>query len=436
MPFSLPIFQELEANTKNLTALFSLHIRRFTIVEDSHSDEKKGGEENESPDEKKRGEEIKSPEHKTLSILLARVNTLTTQCTTRREKELDVFKKLATELGVVLEKGNDAEKQTATQFLLGALLHRYFRLQIKYAQFKIPMFYTANPADCNLFSGIRTVLRLNKAYVKKKDMEILDPMTTVTALETFKANMLLEENKVPRYKNGNYEHLGTDPNFLIHLDELIAEQKTRHPSVFIQYTAIQFIQSLMNHVAQKHQLLQTGLEQWGQLILKEYPDFSKVTLKQLIAHAETHIPGEQVRKNVLALLSTDFIEDVLKDDTRTMDHKSFKEEMQQCSLERGSYILFAGYVLLLRSTSCSKELKYCLYNALKAKDSDISPKNKLEAFTLLDEHIKLNEDISSVLKTQFFGTPCSISTLVSQATQDLSSIVQEQEQAPLIKLAS
>lgn len=129
MTFTPPEFKILSVNTRNLETVFSTLLGRYKIITDPPVSEAVSS-----------GEIISN----TLETLLARTHKVVI-CKTDRETARDVFKQLSNELREVLKENNEEKNKQAILFLLGALLHRYFRLIKEYDNFNsyipVPSFF-------------------------------------------------------------------------------------------------------------------------------------------------------------------------------------------------------------------------------------------------------------------------------------------------------
>ncbi len=304
MTFTPPSIEKLVENTNKLEERFSIQLNRYSI---------------------KKPESIKKQTD--LSWWFARTQGVV-DCKTGRDTAHEVFNQLVNELRHVNAE-DPVQNKKATSFLVGALLHRYFRILQEYDDYNayLSLLWRSYPGNCRLFIAIRAALKFPevtstdaKSFTtedfKKKDIECkenplgMDNASIVIHLETFRDNMLLEdEKKEPRYKK--YEHLKKDINFEKHLNEIITFYKARAAPVLKQLKAIQFIESLTIDVIAKCKLQISALDEWHKRLVKDHPNFSTLDLNTIEAHIETHVKEDEVKEQLLDLLNTKRIKDKL-----------------------------------------------------------------------------------------------------------------------------
>jgi hypothetical protein len=406
MPFIPPVFSILRVNTLNLDTRFSTKLGRYNI---------------EVPKAAKDSSD-KPPTR--LEVLIASTQQVI-DCKTDRKTARDVFSKLVIELGEVVKTGTEAEKNTGVLFLLGALLHRYFRLINEYSAAYTNMFVkTSDVRNCDLFQAIRAALKLPKEMpsgFKLKDLEVLDVTTVVTALEVFRDNMLQEVDKVPRYKK--YPHLAKDVNFERYLQAIIIEQKGRGAAILKEFKAVTFIQSLAAKIEAQRVLLEEELDKWSKILKKDHPDFSSLSFKSIENHIIKKITVESAREKILDLLYTGHIITTLE----SFDHASFLIAMKKCQTDKAIYIVFGGYALLLQSKKDLEKLEFCIYQALniESKPKELTNEDMLVGIQLLKEFIETNPEI--VLNYDFFGGKDKMNTEISQREEALILKVKEEK---------
>ena len=370
-------------------------------------------------------------------------------CKTDRTSQRDVFKILIGELQC-LPKGDEEKK--GTMILMGALLHRYFRLIISYEEQPYSLFFTnplKNVFSCTLFKSIREALQLdskvNYDTYKKSDRNRLDSMTIVSCLEMFRDYMFSkDDNEKPRWKK--YTHFRNEPNFEGNLNELIAKQiemdKKNKSPVLNQFKAIQFLQSLAKQLNDDCLKINEALEAWGKTLLKDYPNFNQLDVKTIGKHLDNTIKEELLRKKIVDLFHLEIIQSKLEDqefqtpssseDEEGLDvvtasrddsmdlpailnHESLIQEMKKAQLSLASYTLFGGYALLLKIDTIPEHLKSMMRKAL-GEERD-SPKNTkddlLGGISILKDYLESNPDIP--LDWSYFGNRKGLEHHISKA---------------------
>ena len=405
MAFIPPVFSVLRVNTLNLDTTFSTKLGRYKIVGPIASSDS-------SKDSSK-----KPPS--SLQVLIDRTQ-LVIDSKTDRTTARDVFNQLVNELREVLRAGNEDQNNRGAMFLLGALLHRYFRLikeQDNAKSFTLSLFKIYNVKTCRLFQAIRLALRLSKETLEEyrtRDLAILDVTTIVTALEEFQNNMvdIKDADKVPRYKK--YPHLAQDRNFEHYLKEIIEEHRKRGLPILDQFKAIHFVQSLAKKVEVQCVQVEEELAKWCKILEKEHADFSVLSLKTIEAHIDKNIQVESARERILDLLYTDHI----KTNLASMDHADFLAKMKKCQTDRATYTICGGYTLLLQSQGID-DLKFCIYQALgiEEKPKEYTDKDKLIGIKFMQEYLKCNPDV--VLDCEFFGGKDEMNTLIAEKYEEL-----------------
>ncbi len=399
MTFTPPRFSILRANTRNLDSTLSTSLGRYKIVDADDVVKKRNS----------------------LEVLISRTQQVI-DCKSARATQLDVFNRLVNELREVLKLKNEDKNNKGTLFLLGALLHRYFRLMQEYDNWST-RFYTWDPRSCKLFLAIRAALKLPEQMpndYRQMDLTILDVTTIATALEIFRDNMQLkDEQQIPRFKK--YHHFAVeDPNFEIHLNELIDKYKNIAAPVLKQFKAIDFIQSLVEKVDAEHQQIKQALIEWNKIFVREHSDFNLVNIETIEAHMTTHIKSVPLREKILDLLYTPFI----KSKMEGLDHQSFLSEMNKCSSDIARHAVLGGYSLLLQYPGMEK-LKFYIYQALgtEKKPEELTDEYMLQEIGFLKQLIKLNPGL--VLKYEFFGGKAQMDTQILQNEEALTLKIQE-----------
>lgn len=425
MAFTPPGLSILKVNTLNLDTQFSIKLGRYKIIASSLSPSSS------------------AKPQSTLEVLIAIIQQ-TMVCNTERLTARDVFTQLANELNEIVKAEKKEQYPRAAMFLLGALLHRYFRLINEYDNFNgyTSFFFTpSSVTNCRLFKAVRLALQLPcekkkasgldildaidipKNY-KTHDLNILDVTTIVTALEVFRDNMnVLDEHKIPRYKK--YPHFEKDVNFETYLQDIINVHKKRGIPVLNQYKAINFIQSLAAKVDAECQLIDEELIKWSKVLEKEHVDFNLLTQKEIEKHIIANIKPESLGKKIINLMQIPFISENLVN----LDHGSFLDSMKKCQADTATYTIFGGYALLLQSQGI-EQLKFCIYEALDIIEdpNELTDKDMLVGINrFLKPFLTNNPDIE--LDCEFFGGRDKLDTHVKQTLETVAKKVQSEEKA-------
>lgn len=408
----------MRVNTRNLEIVFSTLLGRYKIITDV-------------PEGKVNSDIIKD----TLETLLARTHKVVI-CKTERETARDVFDKLSNELREVLKENNEEKNRKSILFLLGALLHRYFRLIKEYDTFNsyipVPRFFfkykpPSDVKDCRLFQAIRLALGLPALMgenYQADDLKILDVTTIVTALETFRDNMLMvDKDKEARYKS--YPHFATDKNFKTYLQDIIDEHKRRGPSVLKQFKAIGFMRSLVNKMEEECQLIKEALNSLSKLMQRNSLEFKTLSIELLEEQIRTHIKSEDLQENIVDLLYTPHIKSKLGE----LDHESFIKEMKICNYSSASYKILGGFSLLLQHEGIEEKLRFCIYQALGLgiNSDELTDKDMLDGVKFLKKYFDDNPKVE--LNFDFFGGREPMNTFILQTELALTKKVQEQKKS-------
>ncbi|KTD59034.1 hypothetical protein [Legionella shakespearei] len=413
MAFTPPAYSVLRVNTLNLDARLSTLLGRYKIVDNQTAVATTSST---NP----------APLQTSLEILLARINQVI-ECDTDRLTARDVFKQLGNELRDVLKEGDETKNQRATLFLLGALLHRYFRIINEYKGSYTGWFVTPNPLNSDLFKAIRGALQLPGDVTvddyQMRDLKILDVTTIVTALEAFRDNMYLKDQEgIERYKK--YPHLKADSNFEIHLKEIIDQHTARGRTTVNQFKAVRFIQSLRKQVDVDQQQVENALNRWCKEFARAHPDFDGLDLETIEGHIKKYFKEDPIKENILDLVNTPLI----KDNLNSMSHASFPTQMKLCHAKICSFILVGGYSMLLQSEHVKKDLRFKIYEALDiVKDpsvlSSADMDNGIKLFNMFREN---NTQID--LDYEFFGDKEKMETFISQTELALTSKIQAEKE--------
>lgn len=413
MAFTPPSYPVLRVNTLNLDSRLSTLLGRYKIVDNQTAIATPSS--------------INSvPLQTSLEILLARTNQVI-ECDTDRQTARDVFKQLANELRDVLKEGDETKNQRATLFLLGALLHRYFRIINEYKASLTSWFVTPNPLNSDLFKAIRSALQLPGDAVfedyQARDLKILDVTTIVTALEAFRDNMYLKDQEgIERYKK--YPHLKADSNFETHLKEIIDQHNAKGKTTVNQFKAVRFIQSLRKQVDIEQQQVENALNRWYKDFAKAYPDFDDLALETIEDHISKYFKEEPVKENILDLVNTPLIKNNLK----KMSHANFLVQLKLCHAKICSFILVGGYSILLQSEQVKKDLRFKIHEALDIVEdpSVLSSEEMHNGIRLFNLFREKNPQIE--LDYDFFGDKEKMETFISQTELNLTSKIQAEKE--------
>ncbi|MDI1352886.1 MAG: type IV secretion protein Dot [bacterium] len=403
MVFKRPSFEILKANTYKLDARLSSLLGRYIISTDP-------------PASEEASLLLKRNKPNTLEILIARTNQVVT-CATDRVAPRDVFNQLSNELREVLKEGDEEKIKQGALFLLGALLHRYFRLlheEVTYSCslsfFSVTMYYAKN---CRLFLAIRDALHLpqmSDSY-REDDLKKLDVATVVTALECFRDNMLLNE----RYKK--YPHFNQDKNFQVYLQAIIDEQRKRdsQSNILGQFKAIHFLQSLLINLEIEQQKIEKALNTWLVRLKKDYPQSSELRIELVEQHLLIHIE-EPLREKIADLLYTPYI----KEKFASLDHTNLVMELNICHIQSINYILFGGYALIDVKNK-HENLLFCLHHALgvEKKENELTHEDRMKGIEFLGNFIEETSDIE--LNVDYFGGLAHLKTEILQQQLNLKT---------------
>jgi hypothetical protein len=402
MAFTPPEFAIFLVNTLNLDTELSIRLKRYKIVDEANS------------------------KQSSLEILIARTNEVI-NCKSDRKSAKEVFNKLVNEFRDVLAEKNEEQNKQATAFLLGALIHRYFRLINEYKKFNgwLLGVKASSVQNCTLFQAIRVALQLGKEFPGDfliKDLEILDVTTIVQSLEVFRENMLAEDkDKTPRYKK--YEHLD-DPKFKDQLDEIINEHSKLGAITIKQFKAINFLQSLAQCVSKEQQAIEKELQNWNKLALKEFGKLEQLDLTKLQAHINTHVKEEVLQKKILQLLDSENISTKIG----SLTYDSFFKTMLALNNAIAGYRLLGGYALLLESPEIIDKMRFSLLKALgiELKPQALTDEDKLVTIQLLIQYLK-DEPQLKLDFTFFNGRNSMESTLADRELALSKKVMKEQE---------
>ncbi|KTD60660.1 substrate of the Dot/Icm secretion system [Legionella santicrucis] len=406
MTYTPPPFATFRVNTLNLDTAYSTLLGRYKVVEARSSD---------------------SVQQTSLEVLIARTNEVINS-KTDRESQREVFNLLVNELRQIPKE--DKEKTTqGTLFLLGALIHRYFRLIKEYDDYNGYASWTyfgrCDVTNCKLFLAIRRALQLKeiehipKKKFKEDDLKILDVVTIVRALEVFRDNMLIEDKeKVLRYMK--YPHFAQDANFQKYLQEIIEQQTRRGAAILHRFKAIAFVQSLIKQIENERQQLDKDIEKWCKAVAKEHKDFNvfKTLNDEAIgASILKYVESDKSRNIIYDLYYTPLIRDNLE----SMDHSILLTKLKEGYEQKCNYMLFGGYALLLQHPrGLDDNLLFTLQKALGLERSldELSKEDLGNGIIFLKEF--LEHDPSVILDCEFFGGRDKMDTLIARVEKELT----------------
>ncbi|WP_454785793.1 hypothetical protein [Legionella sp. WA2024007413] len=403
MTFIPPTFAKLRVNTLNLETKYSTILGRYTVVDSQVSEGSSA-----------------------LDVLIARTNEVI-KCKSDRTPQIEVFNQLVNELRQI-PKENKKDTEQGTMFLLGALIHRYFRLIKEYDNHNYYASWTiwgkCNVTDCRLFQAIRRALQFKELDEVKKtfrvdDLKILDVVTIVKALEVFRNNMLLEDKEhVARFMK--YPHFAEDKNFKPYLQDIIDEHARRGAAILNQFAAIEFIKTLAEQIENERQQLEKDIEKWCKGVAKDYKDFKvfkNLDDEAINASLSKYVESETSRNIIFSLFYTPLIQDNLE----STEHSSFLTKMKGCYDSTCSYMLFGGYVLLLQqSKTLDTDLLFTLQQALGLEKNldELTQDDMLNGVKFLKQF--LETEPGAVLDCTFFNGKVKMLTAIARAEKELT----------------
>ena len=422
MTYIPPVFAKFRVNTLNLETNYSTVLGRYKVVDFQAS------------------EGATVAQQSCLEVLIARTNEVIKSKSTR-DTQREVFNQLVNELRQIPQEDKENTKQ-GTLFLLGALIHRYFRLIKEYDYYNSYASWTyfaqRDITTCKLFQSIRRALQFKELEVVKKrfkeeDLKILDVVTIVKALEVFRENMLLEDKEnVPRFMK--YPHFAKkDPNFKEYLQQIIEEHSKRGGAMLQRFKAISFIQSLAEQIESERQQLEKDIEKWCKAVTKDYKNFDVFKgLKDESINASLikHVESETSRNIIYDLFYTPLIQDNLE----TTDHSNFLTRMKDCYDFTCSYMLFGGYVLLLQQSKVlDTDLAFTIQQALGLERSldELSKEDMLNGVKFLKQF--LETEPQAVLNWDFFEGKDKMHTAIARAEKELTlQVTVKKEENPVV----
>lgn len=420
MPFTPPSLAELYANTLSLDAHVSTAYGRYAIV--SGADTRAV-----SPGSFFSAGSAANPSPSSFDTLIARVNKVAT-CQTERTSQRDVFVTLLAELNQI--RGDESQKKQGTLFLLGALLHRYFRIIKEYEAFN-SFFTTCDPLSSNLFRSIREALQLKSevshANFRKMDMAALDSLTIVNALEVFKDNMYAIDSTTKQPNYMNYLHFQKDENFQSYLEAIINEHKTKDlnkgkDSLIHQFNGIRFLESLVIAITTESKQIEEGITKLVESLQKQHTVFKQLRMEQLTDHVEKTVENAVLKETLLDLLATPYMREQYSQCT---DYDSLLQLMKTCHSTTLRYTILGGYSMLLRSNMLSDKTRFQLFRALKTDQVNpgISTENMRDSVELLSCYVETHSSLT--LNCSFFGGGQQFKTRLANLQQTLASELQK-----------
>ena len=252
-----------------------------------------------------------------LIALIAQVDAYVSQCGTERIGERDSLVKIRNEANTDIGSNPDEVKR-ATYFLLGALIHRYFRLKQSYSTWNVaPLswLYTSKPEKSDLYLGIKSALNLEN--------NPLDVVTIVHSLEIFRDNMLssVELKGAPGVKSQKYKdypHLKDDVNFEAHLNLMIREHYESDVAGLIkQFQMVTFLENFAAQIEADRVSLEQELGQWCKSGNKPCALTSKLLKENLEVYFSDRPEKEQndkkgIKEELLKLVDTAYLADELQ----------------------------------------------------------------------------------------------------------------------------
>ncbi|MCE0723528.1 MULTISPECIES: hypothetical protein [Legionella] len=423
MTFIPPAFAKFRVNTLNLEAKYSTLLGRYKVVDSQVND----------------GSSV--VQQSSLEVLIARTNEVI-KCKSGRDTQVDVFNLLINELRQIPKEDKEKTKQ-GTLFLLGALIHRYFRLIKEYDDYNAYASWTyfgkCDVTTCKLFQAIRRALQFKEIDVVRKrykedDLKILDVVTIVKSLEVFRDNMLLEDKeKVPRFMK--YPHFVKDEHFKQYLQDIIDEQRKRGAAVLHRFKAIDFVKSLVTQIESERQQLEKDMEKWCRGVAKDYRNFNSFKIldgETINASLIKHVESETSRNAIFSLFYTPSVQD----DLESIDHSNFLGKMKDCSDSTCSYMLFGGYVLLLQQLKLlDTDLLFIIQQALGLERSldELSKEDMLDGVKFLKRFIESKQD--TAFDCEFFEGAEKMHTAIARAEKELTlQVAPKKEESEVVIL--
>lgn len=421
--FTTFIYDTLKKNILALGKSYSTHLGRYSIL-----------------DTPVRGQSF-SESQNTLEVLIARTNEYVIQCKCDKGHETarDVFSQLTTELRPFID-GSPDEVANATLFLLGALIHRHFRLKISYD--------TYNNSPINL-AGFFTTLwpldnsELNKAINKalKLEQKNLDEKTIVDALEVFQQQMTsmikvqdqTSKKTTDKTRYETYTHFAvTDQNFLKNLDDMIGKHKEAGAIIIREYKVIYFLQSLASELDKENAPVEKEMVEWCTALNKDYKDFKSLTQEKIQLHLDNYFKSKpeknKIKEKILLEIMLGYEANIFDE---VSDYLKFLEVLKTASTDESRTILCGGFVLLSQIPERSNRmaLDEDFLTFIKSKfgfEQALTSQDKLECMKTLQTY--LQNSIQN-LNCEFFGGGDKIQTETSKLIVDLMKNLEKEDAA-------
>lgn len=395
------------------------------------------------------GDDSSPSQEPSLKVLIARVNTEVIQCATDRENECDALRRLTNKLRDFI-KAPDPEMKHATLFLLGGLIHRFYRIETEYKNF--------NESSLNLFSYFskKTIWDVNscRLYVAIKkalqlDKRLLDEVTIVTSLEVFQQNMLQmvlpeEEDKldmlieVKRYKT--YPHLSKDVNFERNLEIMIAEHSQKGAYELLQFRAIYFMETFAKQLEESRKQLEKEINEWVQCLSKVHKEFKQIDEELITTHLNNYIKAKidgiptKDKKEAAAIASKIFWESI-KEQTQDLlfdvdldkleSYPKLVEQMFQDNIKRNRLLLCGGYSLLVHNgDKVDERLLEQMKTALGLEEELTAEEERVCIQRLL---LYVNKESVPSLNCDFFNGRSNMVTGVTQLSLTLNLAKKKRE---------
>lgn len=338
-----------------------------------------------------------------------------------RLSQVEVFRKMYIELSPLSGQSNEDNKESARRILLGALLHRYFRLEAEYKRLdsKISYFlFSSSIKACRLHSVIKDILGLTKE-------NSLDPLTVVTCCQAFHEHMIFEDNYK---KHGHFKH---DANFFPYLSNIIEEHSKGAAQLSKQVEGIDFLKSVAVSVDQMRQKIVSAL----QLLFKRlesndslYDEFNLDRVKNISLEA---IKDEEVRQRVSQLISAAC--NYIAEHPESEDYESFKMVAEACLNARSQYALFGAFVVILARPIKMEQLEASLKLALKhGSENNINTdyETRLQGIRILRSWLLTSEGIHMQLNCKTWGSyEVFKDQVIAQEANLMKTMEQEEEKS-------
>lgn len=413
MAFTTFTYRLLKSNILQLGKSYSTLIGRYAIIDSSNDSSSKS--------------------KNTLAILIGRVNDHVSQSTTGRTSQRDVFVKLNNELTPYIE-GTLDEVKNCSLTLLGALIHRHYRLLVEDTTWNPIKFFNynlVNVVDCRLAKAIQAALQLDK----KK----LDEYTVVVSLQVFQKHMLKEiEDYLPGDKTKTikqarylfYPHFAREDkdenkgdDFKSHLSDMINEHQKCGASVIKQFQAISFMQSLVSQLEKDNEPVEQEMSDWITILSKTHKDFSSLTQEIMVSHLNDYFQLKQeksaIKERILELINMGYETRIFEG---IKDYSLFIEKMNVSHTDESRCILCGGYALLLQRGKLEKDLLTLIFKSLGLK-AVLSTLDQFDCMEFLKSYVE--REPSPVLNCDFFGGSDNMVTQVTQLWVSLAQEIQE-----------